>query len=138
MKIFDACGDADLAERQLGALFPELLEDDDDATAGANCPQEGGATTTSVQAIIGLLDFAGLTDEDPEIGEQLDSFSIPYMAVRLDDFLPADQVAEVSYCFLAEIKIQSINRIFQRVDQFFNVVSSFSCSFRRWCSLPSG
>jgi len=94
LKIFDACGDADLAERQLGALFPELLEDDDVA-GSANCPQRQGLEEVSHGAMIGLLDFAGLTDEDPEIGEQLLSFSIPYMSVRLDDFLPADQVAEV-------------------------------------------
>ena len=28
LKIFDACGDADLAERQLGVLFPELVDDE--------------------------------------------------------------------------------------------------------------
>jgi len=44
--------------------------------------------------MIGLIDFVGLTDEK-EISEQLNSFSIPFMSVRLDDFLPAEEVAEV-------------------------------------------
>lgn len=91
MKIFDACGDADLAERQLGVLFPELLDDDQ-----ANC-REGGASNEDHEQkpMLGLIDFVGLVEEDPEIGEQLASFSIPFMAVRLDDFLPAEEVAEV-------------------------------------------
>lgn len=86
MKIFDACGDADLAERQLGALFPELLDDE------PNCP---GREDDEQKPIIGLIDFVGLIEETPEVGQQLNSFSIPYMAVRLDDFLPAEEVAEV-------------------------------------------
>lgn len=44
--------------------------------------------------IIGLVDFVGLTDEK-EIVDQLNSFSIPFVTLRLDDFLPAEEVAEV-------------------------------------------
>lgn len=88
MKIFDACGDADLAERQLGALFPELLDDE----AESPCP---GRSEEEQKPIIGLIDFVGLIEETPEVGQQLNSFSIPYMAVRLDDFLPPEEVAEV-------------------------------------------
>lgn len=93
MKIFDACGDADLAERQLGTLFPELLEEDQ-----VNCNREDGAPREEDEEekpMLGLIDFVGLVEETPEIGEQLASFSIPFMTVRLDDFLPADEVAEV-------------------------------------------
>lgn len=91
MKIFDACGDADLAERQLGALFPELLDDDQQAS----CRESIGDEEHEQKPMLGLIDFVGLVEEDPEIGEQLASFSIPFMAVRLDDFLPAEEVAEV-------------------------------------------
>lgn len=85
LKIFDACGDGDLAERQLNVLFPELADEEEQETCemGEQSP------------MIGLVDFVGLTDE-PEISQQLHSFSIPFMAVRLDDFLPAEEVAEVS------------------------------------------
>lgn len=97
MKIFDACGDADLAERQLGVLFPELVEEEE----LNNCNRDYGNSSSSseeeeqMKPMLGLIDFVGLVEEDPEIGEQLASFSIPFMAVRLDDFLPADEVAEV-------------------------------------------
>jgi hypothetical protein len=96
LKIFDACGDADLAERQLGVLFPELVEEEE----LNNCNRDGNSSSSSeeeeqMKPMLGLIDFVGLVEEDPEIGEQLASFSIPFMAVRLDDFLPADEVAEV-------------------------------------------
>lgn len=93
MKIFDACGDADLAERQLGVLFPELVEEEElnNCRDGNNSSEE----EEQMKPMLGLIDFVGLVEEDPEIGEQLASFSIPFMAVRLDDFLPADEVAEV-------------------------------------------
>ena len=89
LKIFDACGDADLAERQLGVLFPELVDDEQ----ASNC--RDGEASDEEKPMLGLIDFVGLVEEDPEIGEQLASFSIPFMAVRLDDFLPAEEVAEV-------------------------------------------
>ena len=91
LKIFDACGDADLAERQLGVLFPELVEEEE----SNNCRDGNSSDEEEQKPILGLVDFVGLVEEDPEIGEQLASFSIPFMAVRLDDFLPADEVAEV-------------------------------------------
>ncbi|EFX74359.1 hypothetical protein DAPPUDRAFT_251857 [Daphnia pulex] len=94
LKIFDACGDADLAERQLGVLFPELVEEEE----LNNCNRDGNSSSDEeeeqMKPMLGLIDFVGLVEEDPEIGEQLASFSIPFMAVRLDDFLPADEVAE--------------------------------------------
>ena len=85
MKIFDACGDADLAERQLAALFPELL---DESAVDDHC------RPADQSPVIGLIDFVGLTDEK-DIAAQLNAFSIPFMALRLDDFLPAEEVAEV-------------------------------------------
>ena len=91
LKIYDACGDGDLAERQLNALFPELMDGDDESdNSGSDCDMG------EQSPMVGLVDFVGLTDE-PEIREQLKSFSIPFMAVRLDDFLPADEVAEVNF-----------------------------------------
>lgn len=82
-----------MAERQLGVLFPELVEEEE-----ANNCRDGTGSNEEEQdekPMLGLIDFVGLVEEDPEIGEQLASFSIPFMAVRLDDFLPADEVAEV-------------------------------------------
>lgn len=91
MKIFDACGDADLAERQLGALFPELLDGTEEEGSNNTCRE-----TVDQSPMMGLIDFVGLTDEK-EIVEQLNSFSISFLAIRLDDFLPAEEVAEVGY-----------------------------------------
>ena len=70
----------------MAVLFPELLPDGEDES---QCHE-----VLEQNAMIGLIDFVGLTDEK-EISEQLNSFSIPFMSVRLDDFLPAEEVAEV-------------------------------------------
>lgn len=85
MKIFDACGDADLAERQLAALVPEMMDDSN---------EELECLTSDSNRIIGLVDFIGLTD-DSAIGEQLVSLNIPFLSVGLDDFLPSEEIAEV-------------------------------------------
>ena len=85
LKIFDVCGDADLAERQLEILFPELKAED----APSNC------SPNDEHSIIGLIDFIGFSDY-PIINRQLVSFNIAFLSIQLDDFLPAEEVAEVS------------------------------------------
>ena len=99
LKIFDACGDADLAERQLELLFPELR------AADADCQ------INDEHSIIGLIDFIALTDY-AHINQQLTWHSIPFVSIQLDDFLPADEVAQVGLNQLIdEINKITINRL---------------------------
>ncbi|XP_045026097.1 LOW QUALITY PROTEIN: uncharacterized protein LOC116917782 [Daphnia magna] len=124
LKIFDACGDADLAERQLGVLFPELLEEEE-----ANNCKDGNGSNEEEQdekPMLGLIDFVGLVEEDPEIGEQLASFSIPFMAVRLDDFLPADEVAEALVRFSKQMLWDKVAVVYADDDYSLAITKSVS------------
>jgi len=97
LKIFDVCGDADLAEKQLEILFPELKAED----ALGSCPPN------DEHSIIGLIDFIGLTDY-PQIYQQLESFNIAFLSIQLDDFVPAEEVAEVSLNRLNNLQLHKI------------------------------